>query len=711
MAHLTIESNNPDFSWVLVKNPESGIQYRPIRQGKGFGWFFPNDDTYNLAFVDGLDCDSFSQSDFEYLSTNKFGNPLAHSSLLNAFLRDVWQNRNPEKDVVAHNSITLHQVITKARKLLEHLSKHLSCDLHIEEAYANCYTLRFSGELTLHELVCNVMVACLFLSGQDGIFLTKVDKAFVSKYADIINKLGMDYYLRYMFARNYFKSKDQFNKFVHMLETEDIKLQHGDTAMQRLRFIEKRLDGQREILDVGCGEGLFALNLPKRIPHTYHAVDIDEELVTILGRKAESRGLDIKTYTNVGQFKSEAPVDVLLVEVIEHMSKSDAIFLIDKVMGTVNFNKIFITTPNRDFNHNYLIKGFRHGDHDWEMDSLEFKDWITHTVLFESDHETLDVEFVDIGDSVGGVHTTQGVIISKKERPKQAVITVGPAASGKSTYAKTLTKKGWIEVNRDDIRFKGGEKDWAKWKFTRQNEERVSNKANKLLEQAIEDGKDIIVSDTNLNKKYRQKLITKLSEAGYYVNVKEFDVDFNELLKRNDNRQGGVPYEVLLDQYIRFQHYKGVEPYKGTKDKVPTVVFDIDGTLAEKGDRSPFDMSKVDLDLPIDYTCTMIDGFINNGWEVVFLSGRNECAREKTEHWLKEVLGYALDLPLGHELFMRADGDNRKDYVIKMELFDNHVREDYDVKAVVDDRKQVIEQCWNVLGIPVVNVGNNLERF
>ena len=60
---------------------------------------------------------------------------------------------------------------------------------------------------------------------------------------------------------------------------------------------------------------------------------------------------------------------------------------------------------------------------------------------------------------------------------------------------------------------------------------------------------------------------------------------------------------------------------------------------------------------------------------------------------------------------MRATGDFRKDYIIKMELFDLYIRNNYNVLSVIDDRKQVIECCWNVLGINVINVGNNHERF
>lgn len=710
MAHLTIKSNNENLSWVLVKNPASGVQTRAIRQGTGFGWF-QGEDTYHLHFRDGVDTDSFG-ADFEYLGLSRFGHPLAYSSLVNAFLRDVWQGRNPEKDVVAANSIILHQVNTKALKLLSHLEGHLSCNVTWEhvEGRSDVFSLHLFGEQTLHELVSNMMIACLFLAGRDGAFLTKCDEQFVIKYAGILNKLDASFYMRYMFARNYFKSQEQFNKFAPMIAKEGIVLQHGDTAMQRLRFVEKHMDFQNEILDIGCGEGLFALNFPKRSVLPYHAVDIDEELIEVLGRKAKSRGFEtLTTYTSVDEFASETPVDVLLVEVIEHMPLGDAEELIEYVMDHVNYNKFFITTPNKEFNKHYLIEEdeFRHDDHDWEMSKQEFQDWFEALFDCRRVNGEFNYEFVDIGDSVDGVYTSQGVIVTSHNRLKQAILTVGPSGSGKSTFAGRLAKSGWAEINRDNIRFNGYEKDWTKYNFTKQNEFKVTKKADKLIAQAIEDDKNIIISDTNLNPYYRKKYRELLEGEGYIVKEQAFDVDFETLLERNANRQGGIPYELLLEQYKRFQEYKGVTPYVGDEELPEAIIFDIDGTLADHPHRSPFDMDKVDTDEPIPHVVAMCQG-MKDKYKIVFLSGRHDTAMEKTSQWLMDHVG---EWTVGSSLLMREEGDNRKDYIIKKELFEEYVTPYYNVKAVVDDRKQVIEQCWNVLGVPVINVGNNLERF
>jgi hypothetical protein len=57
---------------------------------------------------------------------------------------------------------------------------------------------------------------------------------------------------------------------------------------------------------------------------------------------------------------------------------------------------------------------------------------------------------------------------------------------------------------------------------------------------------------------------------------------------------------------------------------------------------------------------------------------------------------------------MRAEKDNRKDSIIKRELFDKHIRDKYHVDFVLDDRDQVVRMWRRELGLTClqVNYGN-----
>lgn len=293
----------------------------------------------------------------------------------------------------------------------------------------------------------------------------------------------------------------------------------------------------------------------------------------------------------------------------------------------------------------------------------------------------------------------------------EAVVTVGCSASGKSTFAEEFTSKNdnWVELNRDNIRFNGKPKDWSLYKFNKRNENEVTVKWDNQLQQAVDNKKNVVCSDTNLNPFYLGKLASKLEKFGYDVEIKYFDVEFEELLKRDNNRVGGVGYEVLLKQYINYQrNVKGVKVYTGTPDKQKTYIFDIDGTLAKNVSRSPYDFSKVDEDVLIDHVSNVAYALHATGHKIIFLSGRSSECSDDSRKWLTDNLGEWTEDCF---LFMREVSDTRKDYVVKMELFDRYIRNNYDVIGVFDDRKQVIECCWRVLGINTFNVGNPEERF
>lgn len=60
---------------------------------------------------------------------------------------------------------------------------------------------------------------------------------------------------------------------------------------------------------------------------------------------------------------------------------------------------------------------------------------------------------------------------------------------------------------------------------------------------------------------------------------------------------------------------------------------------------------------------------------------------------------------------MRKDGDTRRDSIVKRELFEEHVKGKFNVVAILDDRPQVIRECWRELGFAdrILDVGTGKE--
>lgn len=291
----------------------------------------------------------------------------------------------------------------------------------------------------------------------------------------------------------------------------------------------------------------------------------------------------------------------------------------------------------------------------------------------------------------------------------KAIITIGPSASGKSSWAenfKKLEKDYWCIINRDDIRFDrfcNGERNWQKYKW--KHEKEVTKIQNELIKFEAENSNNIIISDTNLNPRYRNILVKNLKQLGYEIIIKEFNEDLETLFKRDKLRENGTGLEVIYKQYLQWLEYKGFEKYIPDTSKPKCVIVDVDGTVAKMNSRGPFDWNRVREDLPITQVLDIVEGLYYLGYNIVFLSGRDSVCYDLTHEWLEKYFG------LSFELFMRPEGDFRKDYVIKKELFDNHVRENYCVEMVIDDRVSILENLWIPLGIKVINVGNLHERF
>lgn len=131
------------------------------------------------------------------------------------------------------------------------------------------------------------------------------------------------------------------------------------------------------------------------------------------------------------------------------------------------------------------------------------------------------------------------------------------------------------------------------------------------------------------------------------------------------------------------------------------IIVDLDGTLAVIGDRSPYDAAQCRLD-----TVNEVVRDIAVSWrqtnephgQILVVSGRQELHRPQTELWLEDHrFPYA-------QLWMRQTGDNRKDALVKREIFERHIRRAYRVTFVLDDRTQVVNMWRRELHLVCLQV-------
>lgn len=284
---------------------------------------------------------------------------------------------------------------------------------------------------------------------------------------------------------------------------------------------------------------------------------------------------------------------------------------------------------------------------------------------------------------------------------------MGLPASGKSTLARELVKEGKGKVkrlNKDDLRAMIDDGVWSK-----ENEETILSIQRQMLKSLLKKGYSVVVDDTNYNP-YHLRKVYEIAEPYAEVIVKELDTPIDVCIERDLQRVNGHVGEKVIRRIDRQrQHYKRhiAEGGRRTNDYAypghdenlpPAIVVDLDGTLAHANSRNIFDYSRVDTD-DCDEAVKKVVNIFWRTHPVIIMSGREgteECL-DKTKKWLQKH-GVRYD-----RIYMRAEGDHRPDYIVKREMFVDHVAGEYNVLFVLDDRNSVVDE-WRSMGLKVLQV-------
>ncbi len=287
-------------------------------------------------------------------------------------------------------------------------------------------------------------------------------------------------------------------------------------------------------------------------------------------------------------------------------------------------------------------------------------------------------------------------------------LTIGLPASGKTTFAKELARKGVVNVNRDDLRKMLFGLDHLKaYKHSGKKEELVTAMQYSIARTALLAGKDVIVSDTNLNPKVRGEWLNFAKEHNAEYLIQDFrGVDAVVCMDRDSRRRDSVGSHVILAMAERYGLPVGTNmpeldyTYEHTDGLPEAIIVDIDGTVARMVDRGPYDQDRVLEDAMEDDVLDLIEAYAKEyGLKIIFLSGRDDKCYADTQEWLDRT-----QVPYS-ELFMRETGDARKDDIVKLEIFRTKVAPNYNVVMAFDDRDQVVNM-WRQIGLRCVQVNH-----
>lgn len=313
--------------------------------------------------------------------------------------------------------------------------------------------------------------------------------------------------------------------------------------------------------------------------------------------------------------------------------------------------------------------------------------------------------------------------------PGKLSITVGLPGSGKTTEATLIMHNEGRDnvelVSRDDLRHLLYRSEGI---LTPSQENHITKVQKDIVKSGLKRNKHVVVHDMNLREKYRRLWAEIARDMGAEFNILDLtQVPLETCVKRDQMRHDmgmrSVGENVIRDIAKKFKDtlkadtwkpYKlypyvgqpvSYEKYVPDLSKPKAIIVDLDGTVALcEGVRSPYDYTKVRLDKP---NLPVIRHVQQEAYEldtkILFVSGRlaalgaSDQVYYDTEEWLFEHV----KVPI--EILVMRDRDKVDDTVIKIEIFNKYIRENYNVKYALDDRNRVV-QMWRSIDLLTLQV-------
>lgn len=439
MAFLKLTSDNKNLSWVIEKNPETGIVIKSNRQGYLFGYYPLGEiNSYCVYFKDVSDEVSYKKhpdESFDYLSSSKYTNARFINDSIEEMLKSArdgihtYQKEGKEYDVDATHALVINVIETQF-KTIDIFQKHFK-ELAIisTEVTKNNYRVLFKNliPMTLSKFLNIVNLFGIFAVLNSSDF-TYLQDGMIEKYLRILNKIDAPYFIRYLFKVRLLRSEARFNKLKESLESttrhDKLTMTYGDTHDARIEWIKSHVKTEtNSIVDIGTGIDfrylkMFAPKLQEKNLN-YYAIEKDFDAIERIKVGIKNRQLDnVELFESLENFillkppdlQKQLPPVIICTEVLEHNEINEVEGILKKIFENIDFSQLLITVPNASFNKHFGLEGFRHDDHKWEYTREQFVEFMGKIIgKFKHFHYSV----YDIGDNINGDAVSTGIIVSK----------------------------------------------------------------------------------------------------------------------------------------------------------------------------------------------------------------------------------------------------------------------------------------------------------
>lgn len=396
---IRITSENPDFSFLIKKNPASGVTIKAYKNGFATG-HFSKDNSYDITF---LPEPNKTWEDNGHLDYTPYYSPIGYFGLLNLIVRDLVIKDVQENDYPCLNKIQFSYILS--RDNLVQTFKNNFPELNIE--LLNNGSVIISGTSTLKSLIEKSSIFLLLHVRRKDLY--SYNDSFNEKVLRILES-GKRFYSYSLISKilTTFFFYDTFKNYKERIE--NLIEQNCNLEIKFLQSLRKdkiaslaRETEQPHWIDIGAGEGDYSF-IADIINGIYTCVDRDPEC------RQSLRDKGLNPYKSIKEVDIKYNTCILLTEVIEHSSLTDSKKLLTDLILNNNIKSIIITVPNCEFNKYYNIPEgeFRHYDHNWEPTKEQFIN------LIESLKQDFNAEYFNIGTEINNVSPTIGVYLKRK---------------------------------------------------------------------------------------------------------------------------------------------------------------------------------------------------------------------------------------------------------------------------------------------------------
>ncbi|MBX3164317.1 MAG: hypothetical protein KF900_07535 [Bacteroidetes bacterium] len=431
---LNIHSKNPNLLDLLNKNPNTdfGLYFMPLRNGQVAG-IAVDEHNYQVVFQDSKY--SYLPEESNQIDFQSYCNPLAVLHLSNELFRQIltekekyfseeikWLKKLKSDIDVFPCSIEIPTFYIDSswyRNGTFLLSRYFK-GIEVQHTVGKNFHLKITANSVFEAFnLLNLTALLVHLTNQSGIY-TFIDDSFAAKYVRILTNMeNVPYFVFYLFIKRAMRSENQFKQlkpiFENYLAGQGLQadLTFNDTHFDRIKFIIDRLDLTTAVVDFGCGEFKYFKRISrKNFTAPYFAIDKDDDVAEHAEKlMANPENGNLFFYKSLAEVHYKEKVNIILSEVIEHNPLDEAKKLVCNLLK-LNFDNMYLTTPNREFNVYYQMndEAMRHDDHDFELSGEEFKTFINDCL---QETQNISVTYFGTGDIINGVQPTQGVIFSK----------------------------------------------------------------------------------------------------------------------------------------------------------------------------------------------------------------------------------------------------------------------------------------------------------